>query len=236
MRKNYTTKFIYHLKSLRYLIIGFLLFAVVFLVLSGGQIKHLDSNGLLFASVPILIMFAIPTFYLHLTYYFKNIGLQMTIDDISGKIFLMQNGREYLFKISNIKSVEQNLGIYYKNNQDFAGRRIVPWTPYGYLLLKFNNGSEFYITSLMIDIVNSPLEITHTYFRFFPYIKKSVDISERRNIADKDYENEISYYKSCFEFHTQEQLAEKIKNEKTYEKAAVEAARQLLKLKFDSTV
>lgn len=205
-------------------------------MLLGGQIKHLEPNGLLFASVPLLLMFAIPTFYLHLRYYFKNIGLQMTIDDIGGKISLMQNGREQLFNISSIKSVEQNLGIYYKNNQDFAGRRIAPWTPYGYVLLKFNNGSEFYITSLMIDIVNPPLEITHIYFRFFPYFKKGVDISEKRTISEKDYRNEISYYKSSFKLHTQEQLTEKIRNEKTYEKAAVEAARQLLKSKFDSTV
>ena len=162
--------------------------------------------------------------------------MKMAIDNIQGQILFLKNGKEYLFKISDIKAVEQNLGIYYQNNQDFVGRRIAPWTSYGYLLLTFRNGSKFYITSLMVDIVNPPLETSYTYFRFFPYLKKGVDISEKRSNALKDYENEISFYRSNFKLHSQEQLKEKIRNKNTYEKAAVEAARQLLKSKFGTIV
>lgn len=201
----------------------------------GRQLQRLDLDGLLFASIPIL-MFAVPTIYLHLNYYIKNIGLEMAIDDIGEQISFVKNGNEHVFKISNIKCVEQHLGIYYRNRIDFAGRRIAPWTPYGYFLLKFDNGNQFYVTCLMVDVTSPPFDITHTYFRFFPYLRKGFNLLEKRKVANEDYENQISFYKSNFKLHSQEELKEKIVNEKTYEKAAVEAARQLLKSKFETTI
>jgi len=236
MKKIYSTRFIYHLKSLKSLVIGPYILPIFLCLFLAALAKPVHFYRLIFSVAPFVIILFFPIAYLHLSYYLKNVGMKMAIDNIQGQILFLKNGKEYLFKISDIKAVEQNLGIYYQNNQDFVGRRIAPWTSYGYLLLTFRNGSKFYITSLMVDIVNPPLETSYTYFRFFPYLKKGVDISEKRSNALKDYENEISFYRSNFKLHSQEQLKEKIRNKNTYEKAAVEAARQLLKSKFGTIV
>ncbi|SDL35592.1 hypothetical protein SAMN05421820_101230 [Pedobacter steynii] len=83
----------------------------------------------------------------------------------------------------------------------------------------------------MLDVFNPPILVNHTYFRCFPYMKSGLEFSKRRVVVKENYENKISQFKSTFKHHSNQQLNEKIINRKTYDKAAVEAARQLLAIR-----
>ncbi len=125
----------------------------------------------LFALV-FLIFLNLPTIYLHVRYYLENVSLKVKIDVDKEKINIIQSNKELAYNFSNIILAERHLGIYYQNNIDGAGRRIAPWTPYGYILLKFDDGKIVYITALMMDIIYPPINIQETYYRFIPYFKR----------------------------------------------------------------
>lgn len=230
MENVYKTRVINHMKAVRCVFVGFL---VVFLVLWYlSYIEHSVIDPVVFlVGIIILLPFIGPAIFLHISYYIENVGLRIIIDESKDTLIVSKSGKEHVYHFADVILVEQHLAIYYRNRIDHAARRFAPWTPYGYLLLKFNDGEEVYLSCLMLDVLNSPIGITHTYFRFFPYMKPGVEFSEQRATAHENYKNEISHYKSNFKNHSDQQLNEKIINWKTYEKAAVEAARQLLALR-----
>jgi hypothetical protein len=227
MENIYQSKFMYHLKSSKYILIGMSLIILFYFVLFAPEGSY-DIKALAFGFAPVFLILFAPALYLHITYYFKNFRLVIKIDE-SQDVFTISNyGNEQSHKFSEIISIEQHLGLYYKNRIDRLGRRIAPWTPYGYLLLKLDDGKQYYLTSLMVDIRNSPLTTTHTYFRFFPYLKQGVHMSQKRITVIANLKNKISSYKATFKNHTDQQLNEKIVNQKTYDKASVQAAKQVL--------
>jgi len=228
MENVYRTKFILHIKSLRFVLIGFVISLLVFYFILNSQNEKFSLHAFIFGVLPIFLIFFAPALYLHMTYYFKNFGQKITVDESQSKLTVVKYEKQFSYCYSNIVIVEQHLGIFYRNRIDRLGRRLTPWTPYGYIEIKLDNGLRFQMTSLMVDIQNPPFVITHTYFRFFPYLKTQEEISEKRTTLNEKYKNEISYYKATFKNHTDQQLKEKIIHAKTYKKASVEASKQLL--------
>lgn len=227
MKSIYKTTVINHLKSLKYILIGVPITLLVFCFLAFREKGVIQPDGFMIGVIPLLIFIA-PAIFLHISYYIENLGLKIIIDESRNKLIVSKSGKEQAYSFSDVISVEQHLAIYHKNRIDHLSRLETPWTPYGYLLLRFNDGLQVYVTSLMLDISNPPIIINHTYFRIFPYMKSGIEFSKRRIIVNDNYENKISQFKSTFKHHSDQQLKEKILNRKTYDKAAVEAARQLL--------
>jgi len=228
METVYNTRFIFHIKSLRFVLIGFVISLLVFYFILNNQNDKFSLCAFTFGVLPIFLIFFAPALYLHATYYFKNFGQKIIINESQSKLTVVKYEKQFSYCYSSIVSVEQHLGIFYRNRIDRLGRRSTPWTPYGYIEIKLDNGLHFQMTSLMVDIQNPPFAITHTYFRFFPYLKTLEEISEKRAALNEKYMNEISYYKATFKNHTDQQLKEKIINAKNYKKASVEASKQLL--------
>lgn len=218
----------HHLKSAR---IVFLVFALVnllmYFILRDEQYR-LDFRGIIFSNILIFILI-IPALILHIDYFFENFGQKLHIDQKEGKLVLTEKGVEHEYKMTNIMSIEQHLGIYYRNKIDHMARRKATWTPYGYVLLNFDDGKQFFLTSLMGDILSFPLPITHTRFRFVPFIKTEKSFFEKRNRVNDDYLNEVAHYKYNFKELSTAQLEEKVLNIKKYQATAIEAARLLLK-------
>jgi len=230
METIYKTRVINHIKSLKYVLIGFSLVLLVFYFIASTEKVVISPAGFIIGLIPLLILIA-PVVYLHISYYLENFALKIIIDESRGTLIVNKFGKEHAYDFSEIISVERHLAIYHKNRIDNLSRRVAPWTPYGYLLVKFKDGLQVYITSLLLDVSNPPILVTHTYFRFFPYIKSGIEFFKRRVIVDENYKNKISQFKSTFKHHSNQQLNEKIINRKTYDKAAVEAARQLLAIR-----
>lgn len=230
MDNFYKTGVLNHIKSLRYVLLYSSVIPLCFYFIVFIEKSAINLGGLMLLATPVLL-FVGPAIYLHISYYLENFRLKVIIDERQNTLILNKSGKEQAYHFSNLISVEQHLAIYYKNRIDHVSRREAPWTPYGYLLLKFNDGLEVYVTSLMLDVVHPPIIPTHTYFRYFPYMKAGIEFSKRRVAVIEYYENEISQYKSNFKNHTDQQLNEKLINWKTYDKAAVEAARQLLAIR-----
>lgn len=226
MENIYRTTFIRHIKSLKYVLIQLSLLILFFIL--PGQIQLLESKVVVCVALFVCFMLFFPPLYLHITYYFENIGLEIKIDELSNMLTILKGRKEYVYSLSNIISVERSLGLYYKDRIRFSRREFDSWTPYGYLTIKLNDGLSFRLTCLMIDIHNPPFQTTHTFFRFFPYLTVGKKFSEKRAIVKQNFENEISNYKSTFKNYSNRQLEEKIKNYKTYDKASVEASKQLL--------
>lgn len=234
MKSVYKTRVVNHIQSLKYILIGI---PVVFLVcyfIAFIEKNTINPEGLILVAIFALV-FVAPAIFLHISYYIKNFGLKIIIDESQNTLILSKSGKEHFYHFSDIISTEQHLAIYHKNRIDRLNRRIAPWTPYGYLLLKFNDGLQVYVTSLMLDVLNPPITTTHTYFRFFPYMKSGIEFSKKRIVVNENYENKISQYKSTFNQHSDRQLNEKIINSKTYDKAAVEAARRVLASRSSTT-
>lgn len=227
MQSVYKTKVVNHIQSLKYILIGLPLVFLICYFIAFMEKNTINPEGLMVGAILALI-FVAPAVFLHISYYIENFGLKIIIDESQNTLMVSKSGKVHSYSFSDIILAEQHLAIYHKNRIDHLNRRIAPWTPYGYLFLKFNDGLQVYVTSLMLDVLNPPITTTHTYFRFFPYMKSGIEFSKKRIVVNENYENKISQYKATFNHHSDRQLNEKIINSKTYDKAAVEAARQVL--------
>ncbi|MCD0490598.1 hypothetical protein LPB86_20335 [Pedobacter sp. MC2016-14] len=227
MQSVYKIRIVNHIRSLKYILIGLSLVVLVCYFIPFYEKNYITSEGLMVGAIPVLIFIA-PAIFLHISYYIKNSGLKIVIDENQSTLIVSKSGKEHFYNFSDLILVEQHLAIYHRNRIDHINRKIVPWASYGYLLLKFNDGLQLYVTSLMLDVLKPPIITTHTYFRLFPYMKSGIDFSKKRVIVNENYENKISQYKLTFKHHSDQQLNEKIINRKTYDKSAVEAARLVL--------
>lgn len=230
MECAYNTKVVNHIKSLRYVLIG-LAFVLLFCYFIAFTEKDTVNPKDLLPGAILWMILGAPAIFLHISYYIKNFGLKIIIDKDQNTLMVSKFGTVHSYNFSDIISTEQHLAIYHKNRIDNVTRKTAPWTPYGYLLVKFNDGLQVYFTSLMIDVLNPPVITTCTYFTLFPYLKSGIEFSKKRIAVNENYENKISHYKLTFGNHSDLQLNEKIINSKTYDKAAVEAARRLLAIR-----
>ncbi|MCZ8020419.1 MAG: hypothetical protein O9294_01540 [Cytophagales bacterium] len=118
------------------------------------------------------LLFSLPAIYLHISYFIENHGKVMVVDWKEKKLTIMAQGQNFNYVFEDIENAELNLGIYFKNQLDNQLRYPAPWTNYGYLKLKFRDGREFILTSLMADLQKLSLPVTATKFRLHPFLKR----------------------------------------------------------------
>ncbi len=175
------------------------------------------------------LVFFLPSFFLHLTYFYLNRKTQLTIDDSKGQYSIKDTGSQYDFTISDIQIVEQHLGIYFKNKIDNYGRFIMPWTGYGYIKVKLTNERTFYFSSLMLDLQLPPFPNSQAKFRALPFIDRhDLEVAETRKIIENEEQIKFNSYIEKFSNLPREILEEKVANPKQYEPAAIAASKKLL--------
>ena len=141
----------------------------------------------------------------------NNLGTILTVGKSQNEVRIKTNEGEFKYRHEDIEKSELNLGIYYKNRIDNRGRWTTPWTNYGYLKLKFKEGKEFFLTSLMLDVDKLPFPVTTTRFRFAPYIDKNqIEYKDIRAYSERLKQEKIAEYQERFNSLSDEKLVEKI--------------------------
>ena len=228
METIFKTRFLLHIKSLRYVILGLVIISIVLYYILIVKQQKFFFNEFLVIGLPIFLLIFGPALYLHLSYYFENFGFVIKVDESLNNLTIFKKGNHYIYKLSDVISIERHLGIFYRNRIDRASRRVASWSPYGYIMIKLNDEKRFYITCLMMDMNNPHFKLTNTYFRFFPNLKSSRKFSEKRAIVNENFQNEISQYKNTLNSFTSQQLEDKINKNNKDSKASIEAAKQIL--------
>jgi len=110
-----------------------------------------------------------PAFILHPIYYSINRKTELKYNADKKEYRVTQNDKTFELKSKDIELVER---IYYsdyrlpKSQQNYIP---MPWRKYGLIRILTKENKEIFLTSLMIDIVNPPIEPTSNKFRFIPF-------------------------------------------------------------------
>jgi hypothetical protein len=130
----------------------------------------------------IVLVLNFPSLFLYFNYYRENKNTTLIINPESGKITITQKGIAKDYTKDDIDTSILNLGIYYKNAVDNAGRLRASFSNYLYLDVIFKNGDRYYISNLIVDFLKEEdllIKETKYRFRLFPYIDK---LSNKRGI------------------------------------------------------
>ncbi len=162
MTKSYKINFRNQFNSFK---TGAILLAVIpavhILVYLTGKSTIDDYLELLVVVLLFNLIFFLPAFYLHITYYLHNRNTILTIDSQTKRFSIKTKNNSEDFTFDDIHLAEQHLSIYHKNKIDHRRRFITPWIDYGYFKLKLNNGQTFFFSSIMMDVQNPPFSPTH---------------------------------------------------------------------------
>lgn len=199
-----------------------------------GKITWNDYPEVLLIFFLFNLVFFLPAFFLHVTYYLNNRNTFLIVDTYHRQIKGTYRNSTFNFSIDDIQWAEQHLGIYYKNKHDRLGRWTAYWTGYGYLKLKLKNGQVYFFTSLMLDVQNAPFLISQTKYRFLPFIEmRNASMEYLREVVAKEQQEKFNYYIEKFADLPKEELQEKVDNFKRYEPEAVAACKKLLELEIN---
>jgi hypothetical protein len=120
----------------------------------------------------LYLLFSLPVFYLHITYYIQNKNLKITFFHHKKTFSVMKDGRTSEYTYSDIILSEKNLNIYHKNKIDKKTRRKTSLLEYNYIKFRLEDGTLLFITSLMTDVLDFDFECNETHYRIFPILLK----------------------------------------------------------------
>ena len=163
----------------------------------------------------------IPVFILHPTYYSINRETKFIFNPEKKEIEIRQGATNSKFSQKDIREIER---IYYSDyrlpkwQQNYIP---MPWRDYGLIRILTNENQEFFITSLMIDIVNPPIEPTLNKYKYIPFPPKTMEqkrseFKERENLK----RNQINNFKTKFSKLTIKEL-----NNRKTENGLIEEAK-----------
>jgi hypothetical protein len=154
--------------------------------LSGILTKSDYPDVLVISGLFYLLLF-LPAIYFHFTYYRNNRGLKIVIDTESKVFFLTRGGHTKEYSYSDIIHSEKNLNIYNKNKIDKAMRWTTPWSGYNYIKVRLKDGTSFFVTSLMADIVDLDFKCNETHYSLFtPLLERDWQTIDYSNHKFKD--------------------------------------------------
>jgi hypothetical protein len=93
---------------------------------------------------------------LHTQYLYFNRSMSINIDSNSGDITIIQSGKEYSYKVSDIKALD-----YYSSSGHISKKgpdEFYTFDPYRFFKIVFNDNRHFYVTSLMMNNIERNLE------------------------------------------------------------------------------
>ena len=133
-----------------------------------------------------LVLF-LPAIYFHIVYYKSNRGLKIIFDTNAKTFSLIKDGRTSQYNFSDIIHSEKNLNIYNKNKIDNAMRWTTPWCGYNYIKFRLKDGTLFFVTSLMTDILDFDYECKETHYSLFtPLLERDWQTIDYSNYRPKD--------------------------------------------------
>jgi len=127
----------------------------------------------------------IPAFVLHPTYYFLNKSTSLAIDLKNERMCITVKGKAVELRLNELKEIERIYNSDYRHATWKQSYIPVPWRNYGFLRIVASNNEEHIITSLMINIVDPPIQPTKNSFSLFPFPPKSL---KKKYIESKEKE------------------------------------------------
>ncbi|TYP74998.1 hypothetical protein BD809_10360 [Aquimarina intermedia] len=184
---------------------------------------------LLWIFIGVIAVMNIPSILIYLNYYLQNRKTKFTLDTELKRISITHNGITKQYGNDEIEKSTYHLAIYYKNAIDRAGRMPMMISDFGYWDLQFKNGDRYYMTNILHNFIHDTPKVYNTKyrFRFFPFIIKA-DPKEALKLKEQREKTQTEKFVKQFKNKTDTQLNEILKNERKYQREAVEAARILL--------
>jgi len=177
-----------------------------------------------------LVFGVIPNLIMHLSHYFSNQNISISIDYKENKITI-QKDQKFSYKWEEL-TVSLNIPIYYKNKVDNNNRWATPWSNYTYLTLRTPDNKEFNISSIVISQSELPIEPNEINYSLWPSIKPwfinrqiEIDRNQERN------RERINSWKQKFSDLTAEELKSRLRRPKDYDELPKKAMEELLKEK-----
>lgn len=212
------------------IVIGITIMAPIFNYFRDKPIKW--DTQFLFIIAGIIAINNIPALVLLVNYYLENRKTTLVID-LDADIFRLQkNGIEKLNKLSDITHSTYVLSRFYQNQIDNNGRWKMVNSDCGYWDVKFNDGTEYYLSNLLVDFLHDKPFVENTSFKFtmFPFIDKStskvVKQKEDRNKLDR-----FKYLMNLYSEKSEQELKLIINNKNSYQQEAINAAKKVLEEK-----
>ena len=183
---------------------------------------------LIFGLLLWTLFWFIPAIILHPVYYLLNRKTELIYNKEKKEFEIIQDKKTSIFKSGDIKLIER---IYYSDyrlpkwQQNYIP---MPWKKYGLIRIVTNEDKEFFLTSLMIDIINPPIDPTINTYRFIPFPPQT--ISQKRNELKKTAgfkRNQVEKFKIEFSGLTISELSEKTVENGLIEEAEI-AANELI--------
>jgi len=174
------------------------------------------------------LFWLIPVFVLHPTYYFLNKSTGLAIDLKNERVCITVKGNAMEFRMNELEEIER---IYNSDNRHATWKQSyipVAWRNYGLLRIVTSNNEEYFITSLMIDILNPPIQPTKNSFSLFPfpsnsYKKKQIEFIER----EKMRRDKINLFKMNFTKLSENDLKSKSESDELVFEARI-AAQEII--------
>lgn len=175
----------------------------------------------------------LPVFILHITYFIKNRGTVLIID--SESFTIEEKGRECKYYLRDIKKIRKSIFSDYRHSKEQRNWFPAPWRKYGYLRIVTEDDKTYFLTSLMIDPINPPLEVNEIKYHIFPLLDEpQEDLISEKESRLKQKKLTIANYKRKFSDFTEDQLKKKTV-ENGFVKEAEMAASELLNEKYTAT-
>ena len=170
----------------------------------------------------------IPAIILHPIYYLINRNTEFIYNEEKKEFEIIQDKKTSIFKSGDIKLIER---IYYSDyrlpkwQQNYIP---MPWRKYGLIRIVTNENKEFFLTSLMLDIVNPPIEPTFNKFRMIPFPPKTIEQKQKElNEIETLKRKEITNFKTRFSKMTISELSYQTVENGLVEEAEI-AAKELI--------
>ncbi|MHA7057059.1 hypothetical protein ACWGOQ_0007560 [Aquimarina sp. M1] len=175
-----------------------------------------------------ILVYLLPLLILFFNYRKKNRNISLKIENHNIHYYNnKENLNSFTFRVESIDKVvfNQSFPLYYNNVRLFF------WDEYYYALVRLKNGEKIVVTCLLCDEFEKfiPSHLIVEKRRLFPLIDLSSSSSSIRQGKENNNNERINALMSKFKSKSQEELENIILNEGSYQKEAVQAARNLLK-------
>jgi hypothetical protein len=169
----------------------------------------------------------LPALILHTTYYFANRDIKLETDTGTRSITIINSKGKHHLLPEDIKKVERVIFNDYKHPKKHQNWFPMPWRNYGYLRLITKDDRVFLLTSLLLDPLNPPIQLTKTIYSYITLLDDEIEEEAIKKELEEQFLEVTEAYKTKFQNHSEEELKKKTVSN-GFRKEAVIAASELL--------
>ena len=156
--------------------------------------KHILAVFLLYS-----FFWFIPALILHRLYFLMNKNIRFTYNTENGEYLISEGNKTFNFYNRDIKTIERIYFSDYRVPNWQQNWFPMPWRNYGLIRILTIDNEEFFLTSLMIDIVKPPVKPTINKYRFIPLPPKTEKQKQNEiRLAEQNRKNKIDQFKTRF--------------------------------------